>query len=58
MTLKKLIHAMLTCKLHYCNIVSNGMSVKSLNKLQKMQNAAVRLIFNISTRCSVRNKIR
>jgi len=43
-------------KINYCNILFLNTSCKNLDKLQKLQNAAVRLIFNLPPRTSVSDK--
>ena len=43
-TSKTLVHAMITCRIDYCNSLLCGLPDNSLNKLQRVQNAAARLI--------------
>ena len=38
------MHALLTSKLDSCNVVLTGLPDKEINKLQRVQNAAVRLV--------------
>ena len=41
---EKLIHAFVTCKLDSCNSIIYGLPAMELNKLQRIQNTAVRLV--------------
>ncbi len=41
----QLVHAMILSKLDYCNSILYGISAKDLQRLQKVQNSAVRFIF-------------
>ena len=43
-TSKALVHAMITNRIDYCNSLLCGLPDNSLNKLQRVQNAAARLI--------------
>ena len=43
-------------KINYCNILFLNISCKNLDKLQKLQNTAVRLIFNLPPRSSISEK--
>ena len=43
-TSKTLVHAMITNRIDYCNSLLCGLPDNSLNKLQRVQNAAARLI--------------
>ena len=47
-TAQILIHAFITSHLEYCNSLLYGLLATHLKKLQKVQNAAARLICNIS----------
>ena len=56
-TSKTLVHAMITCRIDYCNSLLCGLPDNSLNKLQRVQNAAAQLItgtakFSHMIRCS------
>ena len=46
-TATSLIHAFITIKLNYCNGLLYGLPTIHINKLQKVQNAATRLVTNI-----------
>ena len=52
-TAAQLIHAFVTSKLDYCNSILFGLSNKSLSRLKKIQNTAVRII----TMCNIRSNI-
>ena len=45
-----LIHASISSHLDYCNVLYVNLPKKLLNKLQKLQNAAIRVIFNVRSR--------
>ena len=45
-----LVHAFITSRLDMCNVLYFGMSEKNINKLQKIQNAAIRVIFSLKKR--------
>ena len=49
-----LIHAFVSSRIDYCNSLLYGLPVYQLNKLQRVQNAAARLIFLESKYCHVR----
>ena len=49
-----LIHAFVSSRVDYCNILLYGLPAYQLNKLQRVQNAAARLIFQESKYCHVR----
>ena len=48
-----LIHAFISCRLDYCNSLMYGLPAYQLAKLQRVQNAAARLIFNESKFCRI-----
>ena len=49
-----LIHAFVSSRVDYCNSLLYGLPAYQLNKLQRVQNAAARLIFLESKYCHVR----
>ena len=49
-----LIHAFVSSRVDYCNNLLYGLPAYQLNKLQRVQNAAARLIFLESKYCHVR----
>ena len=50
------VRAVVFSKLNYCNVLFLNLSSKNMNKLQRLQNSAVRLIFNFAPRTSVSDK--
>ena len=42
---KTLINAVVTCRLDYCNSILHGLPANKIQKLQRVQNAASRLVF-------------
>ena len=48
--LETFVHAFISSHLDYCNIIYLGLPRKLMNKLQKLQNAAIRLIFKVRAR--------
>ena len=48
--LESLIHAFISSKLDYCNILYVNLPKKQMNKLQKLQNSAIRLVFGVRSR--------
>ena len=55
--LSTLTHSVISSKLDYCNVILFGLNSSLIEKLQKVQNAAARLINKIPRRKSVRNEI-
>ena len=49
-----LIHAFVSSRVDYCKSLLSGLPAYQLNKLQRVQNAATRLIFQESKYCHVR----
>ena len=56
--LESYVHSVISSKLDYCNVVLYGINKSIVNKLQKLQNAAARLIFKLPKHSSVSDKIR
>ena len=50
------VRSVIFSKINYCNILFLNLSCANLDKLQKLQNTAVRLIFNLPPRSSVSDK--
>ena len=50
------VRSVIFSKINYCNVLFLGLSCANIKKLQKLQNAAVRLIFNLPPRSSVSEK--
>ena len=48
-----LVHAIISSKLDYCNSIFYGINKEVLSVLQKVQNAAIRIIFKLKKRHSV-----
>ena len=48
---KSLINGLLTSRLDYCNALLNGLRQTSINKLQRIQNTAARIVTRTSRRC-------
>ena len=48
-----LIHALVIGRIDYCNSILYGLPARELTKLQRLQNSAVRIIFNIPKMCHI-----
>ena len=55
--LESYVHSIISSKLDYCNVVLYGINKSVMYKLQKLQNAAARLIFKLPKHCSVSEEI-
>ena len=53
-----LVHAFIASRLDMCNILFVGMSANNLNKLQALQNAAIRIVFQKKKHESVSDDIK
>ena len=56
--LLSLVHSVVSSKLDYCNVILYGINKDVINRLQKVQNAAARLIYKLPKRSSVSETIR
>ena len=56
--LQILVHSVISSKLDYCNVILIGINQNMMQKLQKVQNAAARLIYKLPKRSPVEQKIR
>ena len=56
--LLSLVHSVVSSKLDYCNAILYGINRDVINRLQKVQNAAARLIYKLPKRSSVSEIIR
>ena len=52
-TNKKLIHAFVNSRIDYCNSFLFGLPAYQIHKIQRVQNAAARLIYNESKYCRI-----
>ena len=52
-TTQTLIHALIIGRIDYCNSILYGLPAKELAKLQRLQNSAARIIFNIPRMCHI-----
>jgi hypothetical protein len=48
-----LIHAFVTCRLDYCNSLLYGLPDTLISKLQRVQNACVRLVYHAPKQCHI-----
>ena len=48
-----LIHALVIGRIDYCNSILYGLPARELTKLQRLQNSAARIIFNIPKMCHI-----
>ena len=53
--LETLVHAVISSRIDYCNSIFYGLNKDVLHMLQKVQNAAIRLIFGLKKRTSLSN---
>ena len=56
--LQTFVHSVITSKFDYCNVVLFGINKSVIHKLQKVQNAAARLIYKLPKRSSISSVIR
>ena len=56
--LLSLVHSVVSSKLDYCNVILFGINKDVMNRLQKVQNAAARLIYKLPKHSSVSQIIR
>ena len=52
-TTQTLVHALIIGRIDYCNSILYGLPAKELAKLQRLQNSAARIIFNIPRMCHI-----
>jgi len=50
---RTLIHALVIRRIDYCNSILYGLPARELIKLQRLQNSAARIIFNIPKMCHI-----
>ena len=50
---EKLIHAFVSSRIDYCNSLLFGLPAYQIHKIQRVQNAAARLIYNESKYCRI-----
>ena len=55
--LQTLTHSVISSKLDYCNVILFGLNLNLIQKLQKVQNAAARLIYKLPKHSSVSDVI-
>ena len=52
-TCEKLVHAFVTSRIDYCNSLLYGLPAKQLDKIQRVQNTAARIIFRLPKFCHI-----
>ena len=52
-TCEQLVHAFVTSRIDYCNSLLYGLPAKQLDKIQRVQNTAARIIFRLPKFCHI-----